>query len=100
MDKLWLKNYPPGVPEEVDCKQFETVSQLLENSMTKYAERDAFMCMGKSITYGEVDALSRSLFITACLTKALADSPDVMLGVGVFVGVSVGVLVGGLVTRS
>ena len=61
MDKLWLKNYPPGVPEEVDCKQFETVSQLLEHSMTKYAARDAFMCMGKSITYGEVDALSRSL---------------------------------------
>jgi acyl-CoA synthetase (AMP-forming)/AMP-acid ligase II len=32
---------------------------MLEESMKKYAARTAFICMGKSITYGEIDAASR-----------------------------------------
>jgi long-chain acyl-CoA synthetase len=61
MDKLWLKQYPAGVPAEIDVNQYETVSQVLEESMKKYAARTAFICMGKSISYGQVDALSRNL---------------------------------------
>ena len=61
MDKLWLKNYPAGVPAEIDVNQYETVSQVLEESMKKYAARTAFVCMGKSITYGQLDTLSRNL---------------------------------------
>ena len=33
MDKLWLKQYPAGVPAEIDVTQYETVSQVLEESM-------------------------------------------------------------------
>ena len=61
MDKLWLKQYPAGVPAEIDVNQYETVSQVLEESMKKYASRNAFICMGKSITYGQLDTLSRNL---------------------------------------
>jgi len=61
MDKLWLKNYPAGVPAEIDVNQYETVSQVLEESMKKYAARTAFVCMGKSITYAQLDSLSRNL---------------------------------------
>ncbi|TRZ89297.1 MAG: long-chain-fatty-acid--CoA ligase [Rhodocyclaceae bacterium] len=61
MDKLWLKQYPAGVPAEIDVNQYETVSQVLEESMKKYAARTAFICMGKSITYGQLDTLSRNL---------------------------------------
>ena len=61
MDKLWLKQYPAGVPAEIDPTQYETVSQVLEESMTKYAARTAFVCMGKSITYAQLDAASRNL---------------------------------------
>ncbi|KAF0163750.1 MAG: long-chain acyl-CoA synthetase [Rhodocyclaceae bacterium] len=61
MDKLWLKQYPAGVPAEIDVNQYETVSQVLEESMKKYAARTAFVCMGKSITYGQLDTLSRNL---------------------------------------
>jgi len=61
MDKLWLKNYPAGVPADIDPTRYETVSQVLEESMKKYAARTAFVCMGKSITYGQLDTLSRNL---------------------------------------
>jgi long-chain acyl-CoA synthetase len=61
MDKLWLKQYPAGVPAEIDVRQYETVSQVLEESMKKFAARPAFICMGKTLSYGQLDALSRNL---------------------------------------
>ncbi len=61
MEKLWLKQYPAGVPAEIDVNQYETVSQVLEESMKKYAARTAFVCMGKSITYAQLDNASRNL---------------------------------------
>ena len=61
MEKLWLKQYPAGVPAEIDVNQYETVSQVLEESMKKYAARTAFVCMGKSISYAQLDAASRNL---------------------------------------
>lgn len=61
MDKLWIEHYPAGVPADIDVKQYETVSQVLEESMKKYASRTAFVCMGKSITYARLDTASRSL---------------------------------------
>ncbi|NTX63781.1 long-chain fatty acid--CoA ligase [Myxococcus sp. CA051A] len=59
MEKPWLKHYPPGVPAEIDDRQYPTLTHLLEESFTKYADRPAFKCMGKFITYRELDALSR-----------------------------------------
>jgi long-chain acyl-CoA synthetase len=61
MEKVWLKSYPAGMPAEIDVNQYETVAQVLEESMKKYAARTAFVCMGKSITYAQIDAASRSL---------------------------------------
>jgi len=61
MDKPWLKQYPVGVPAEIDINQYETVSQVLEESMKKYASRTAFRCMGKALSYARLDTLSRNL---------------------------------------
>ncbi|WP_246796637.1 long-chain fatty acid--CoA ligase [Burkholderia perseverans] len=61
MDKIWLKSYPPGVPAEIDPSRYPTVPDLLDDSFRTYRERTAFVCMGKSLTYGEIDALSRKL---------------------------------------
>ena len=61
MEKVWLKHYPAGVPAEVNVKQYETVSQVLEEAMKKYGSRDAFICMGKTLTYHDIDVYSRKL---------------------------------------
>ncbi|MCF8197901.1 MAG: long-chain-fatty-acid--CoA ligase [Sulfuritalea sp.] len=61
MEKLWLKQYPAGVPAEIDAGQYETVSQVLEESMKKYASRTAFICMGKTLSYAQLDAYSLNL---------------------------------------
>jgi len=59
MDRIWLKNYPPGVPTEIDQTKYASLVVLLEESFAKYRERKAFICMDKAISYGELDAMSR-----------------------------------------
>ncbi|GAC1522952.1 MAG: long-chain fatty acid--CoA ligase [Collimonas sp.] len=61
MDKFWLKSYPDGVATEIDFTQYQSLVQLLEEAFQKYASRNAYACMGKYLTYAEVDQLSRKV---------------------------------------
>ncbi|MGE5650010.1 MAG: AMP-binding protein, partial [Bacillota bacterium] len=61
MEKIWLKSYPKDVPAEIDYKQYRSLVHLLEESFRKYASRNAFVCMDKSLTYAEVDEYSKQL---------------------------------------
>jgi long-chain acyl-CoA synthetase len=58
MDRIWLKSYPPGVPTEIDTSQYASLVTLMEESFAKYRDRKAFICMDKSITFGELDEMS------------------------------------------
>jgi len=58
VEKIWLKSYPKGVPPEVDVKQYRSLVQVFDEAATRFADRRAYTCMGKSITFGELDALS------------------------------------------
>jgi len=60
MEKIWLKSYPAGVPEEVDCSAYPSLVTLLEESFKHYSDRNAVECMGKLLTYRELDQLSRN----------------------------------------
>jgi long-chain acyl-CoA synthetase len=59
MEKIWLKSYPQGVPAEIDSTQYRSVTHLMEESFTKYADRNAYVCMDKFLTYAQVDQMSR-----------------------------------------
>jgi long-chain acyl-CoA synthetase len=61
MDKFWLKSYPKGVPAEIDPTQYRSLVHLMEESFQKYAQRNAYVCMDKFLTYAEVDQLSKKL---------------------------------------
>jgi long-chain acyl-CoA synthetase len=61
MDKFWLKSYPPGVPAQIDWTQYRSLTHLLEEAFIKYADRKAYVCMDKSITYAELDRMSRQM---------------------------------------
>ncbi|HEX6827644.1 MAG TPA: AMP-binding protein, partial [Burkholderiales bacterium] len=60
MEKIWLKEYPQYVPEEVDLSEFGSLKQVLEQSCRQFADRPAYTNMGVSITYGELDHMSRA----------------------------------------
>lgn len=61
MEKFWIRSYPPGVPAEIDYTRYRSLVHLMEESFARHAQRDAYVCMGKSITYADVDRMSRQL---------------------------------------
>jgi long-chain acyl-CoA synthetase len=60
MDKIWLKSYPPYVPAEVDPSKLRSLKQLLEETCAQHADRVAYIYMGATVTYRELDTLSRA----------------------------------------
>jgi long-chain acyl-CoA synthetase len=60
MERVWLKSYPPGVPADIDPREYKSLVELFDQGIAKYAERPAFTNMGKSITFGELEQRSRA----------------------------------------
>ena len=56
----WLSAYPAGVPAEIDASQYVSLVQLMEESFQKFAARTAYSFMGKDVTFGQTDSLSRA----------------------------------------
>jgi long-chain acyl-CoA synthetase len=61
MEKIWIKNYPPGVPAEIDPSQYQSIVALFEESFAKYKSNNAYASMDKKLTYGQVDEMSQAL---------------------------------------
>ena len=70
MEKFWLKSYPPGVPAEIDPDQYRSLVQLLEESFHKFADRNAYVCMDKFLTYAELDAHVADAWAPGCKAAA------------------------------
>ena len=60
MEKTWLKQYPAGVPEQIDLSQYASLTALIEEAFKKYAALSAYKFMGKSFSFGLVDEQSRA----------------------------------------
>ncbi|MCO5132506.1 MAG: long-chain fatty acid--CoA ligase [Xanthobacteraceae bacterium] len=61
MERIWLKQYPAGVPADIDVTQYGSLVELLEESFAKFRDRKAFICMDKAVTYRELDEMSLAL---------------------------------------
>ncbi len=59
--KPWLKSYPAGVPHDIDPGQYASLTQLLEESFRKNADRPFSVCMERWMSYRELDDGSRAL---------------------------------------
>lgn len=61
MDKIWLKNYPPGVPHDIEPEQYRSAAHLLEEAMQKHAANPYSVCMERWMSYAELDRHSARL---------------------------------------
>ena len=61
MDKIWLKNYPAGVPHDVQPEQYRSAAHLLEEAMRTHAANPFSVCMERWMSYRELDRLSTAL---------------------------------------
>ncbi len=60
MEKIWLKSYREGVPAEIDLNEYASINDMLAQSCRKFRDRPAFHNLGATITYAELDCLSRN----------------------------------------
>ena len=60
MEKIWLKHYPAGVPADIDPTKYQSIRDLFEESAASFGDRPAYYCMGKEITFGELDRMSKA----------------------------------------
>ena len=61
MEPIWLKHYPAAVPRDVNVSLYPSLVDLLESSFKKNAAKPAYLMMGKSMSFGQVDEASRAL---------------------------------------
>jgi long-chain acyl-CoA synthetase len=60
-DRVWLEQYPPGVPAQIDPSRYASVTDLLEEAFSAHGARVAFSCMGADLSYAELDARSAAV---------------------------------------
>ncbi|MGE8567192.1 MAG: AMP-binding protein [Achromobacter sp.] len=59
MERIWHKSYPAGVPAEIEVDGVTTLVSVVRDSCRRYADKTAYLSMGKSISYAELDGLTR-----------------------------------------
>ena len=57
-DRPWLKNYPSGVPANINPDAYPTLVSMFDETFSKYGKLPAFTCMGKSMSFEELDKKS------------------------------------------
>ena len=61
MRKIWLKQYPAGVPAEVKTDLYPSLVALIDESLQRYRDLTAYKFMGRSFRFGEIDEASHAL---------------------------------------
>jgi long-chain acyl-CoA synthetase len=55
MQKIWLDSYPEGIPEEIDADAYQSIIEIFDESVKKYADKPAFENMGTIYSFNELD---------------------------------------------
>ncbi|MCL4109252.1 UNVERIFIED_CONTAM: hypothetical protein GTU68_063020 [Idotea baltica] len=74
----WFKNYPTGVPANIDADSYPDLLSFFDETFDKYRKRKAFICMGKTLTYDSIDKLSLN-FATYLQSRGLVPGDKIAL---------------------
>tara|TARA_Y100001970_G_scaffold185423_1_gene225518 strand:+ start:5150 stop:6802 length:1653 start_codon:yes stop_codon:yes gene_type:complete len=59
VEKIWLNHYDSRVAPEIDPDRYASIIDILDESVAKYGEKNAYINMGQTISFSELDSLSR-----------------------------------------
>ncbi len=81
MNRFWLSSYPEGVPSDIDPGPHRSLKSLIEAGLSEFKNLPAFSNMGATLSFGEVDELSRyfAAFLQSSAGLAPGDRVAVML---------------------
>jgi long-chain acyl-CoA synthetase len=79
--KHWLAAYGGRIPAEINPDAHASVLALFEDAMKRYADKPAFRCFGRTLTYADTDRLSRNFaaYLQTTLGVKKGDRIAVML---------------------
>ena len=60
MDRTWLNQYPPGVPADIDPDAYASLREVIEEALGAYRHLPAFSNMGVTLSFAQLDELSRA----------------------------------------
>ncbi len=60
MDRIWLKSYPAGVPTDIDPDEHASLNEMFDEACAAHGHAPAYTNMGATLTYAQLDALSRA----------------------------------------
>jgi long-chain acyl-CoA synthetase len=58
MERIWLKSYPKGIRATIDVNEYASIRDLFDRVIAQFGPRPAYTCMGKSISFADLDAAS------------------------------------------
>jgi len=61
MEKTWLKNYPAGVPAEINAELYPSLVDLMDTAFRKFPQAPAYKMMGRAISFSQIDEASKAL---------------------------------------
>jgi long-chain acyl-CoA synthetase len=73
LDRNWLMQYPPGVPADIDPDSYPSLRDIFEQACAAHGHSPAFTNMGATLSYAQLDTLSRAF--AAWLQKKSGLSP-------------------------
>ncbi len=60
MQAIWKQYYPEGVPTEININEYASIAELFHQNIEKYRDRPAYSNMGKTLSYNDLDLLTRN----------------------------------------
>ncbi|MDH3535056.1 MAG: AMP-binding protein [Gammaproteobacteria bacterium] len=61
MEKVWLKNYPPGIPKEIELDNYQSINDVFEQAIERFGDRPCFSNLGTTLTYDDMDRYTDQL---------------------------------------
>ncbi|REG92856.1 AMP-binding protein [Algoriphagus antarcticus] len=78
-DFSWFNHYPHSVPKEVDCTAYSSIAELFDESVRKFGDSVAYECMGKTMSFNELNKLSEDF--ASYLTQVLRLKKDTRVAI-------------------
>jgi len=81
MEKVWLKSYPSGIPENIDPNEYKSLGDMFQQSTEKFRDRPAYSNLGRSLSYNDVDNMTRDFaaYLTSVAGLKKGDRIAIML---------------------
>jgi len=79
-ERIWLRNYPSGIPAEIDADRYRSIPDMFEQTVARFSDRPSYHNLGHTLTYAELERLSRNFaaFLQGLPNMAKGDRVAIM----------------------